>query len=220
MKFSEFFEDTESDRLQRQQALSAYQELIDILEEKGDDVFRVFSNGLLADRDALRHSQGIGIGILHDDTGRKVAGASPKQRIIFFYLDTDKPILPQLKKQRQRTSFVHEFQHLIDHDRAGQLKNTRDMDDDEYFNDPSETNAFYQQMVNDWEELWGRLSDSAKKNLLKNQWATFNDWMDYLIKNLAESDFIRFINSKNERKLKRRLYQYWDTNIKGAADGL
>jgi len=215
MRLREIFEDVESDRQHRQEALDAYREMINIIEREGEGVFRRFANGFMADRDDLNHSEDIGIVILHDDTGKKVAGASPKKRLIFFFLDLEKPLLPQLKNKRQRTSFIHEYQHFIDHSRSTADSNTSDMDNDEYFNDPSETNAFYQQLIHDWEELWNMLPDTAKKNLLKTRWSTFNDWSEYVIDNVAEKDFINYLNSKNGKKLKKRLYQYWDNAIKG-----
>jgi hypothetical protein len=106
---------------------------------------------------------------------------------------------------------THECTHLIDDLRrtksfkAKEQKLGTEEGDKEYFNNPSEQNAYYQETIANFDE-W--IKDSEIKEGYKN----FDLFIDTFIRQYRGS--WESLNDKNKKKLKKRIYAYWKLYIK------
>ena len=101
---------------------------------------------------------------------------------------------------------------MFDSERMKVMSPTSHLPDAQYFNDPSEFNAFTQEAIAKFEEVWRRLSTGAKINM-ERQWQSFDRWYQ-MMQSMIDMDFKKNLNDRNERALKRRLYKYWDETIR------
>lgn len=106
-----------------------------------------------------------------------------------------------------KDSFIHEFIHYLDFKRSGysskviNLKNYND-----YYNDASEFNAYYQESVNFIIDI---LENEETNEQFKKKFNNFNDFYLWMISNVFDKDFIKNLNEKYKKKLKKRTYNVY-----------
>jgi hypothetical protein len=107
-----------------------------------------------------------------------------------------------------KDSFIHEFIHYLDFKRS---KGHRpDFDDkttiSDYYNEPTEYNAYYQEAANVFVNL---LKDDDILSKIKEKYDNFEDFSKWMMENVFDKHFIKNLNEKNKRKLKKRIYNIY-----------
>lgn len=106
---------------------------------------------------------------------------------------------------------VHECTHLIDDLRrtksykSKEQKQSTENGQIDYYNSPEEQNAYYQETISAFDE-WIKNED------WKKDWKNFNNFQNEFIRQY-KGDYDK-LNNINKRKLKKRIYAYWELYIK------
>ena len=106
---------------------------------------------------------------------------------------------------------VHECTHLIDDLRRTKSYKSKEQNQStekgeiNYYNSPEEQNAYYQETISAFDE-WIKNED------WKKDWKDFNNFQNEFIRQY-KGNYNR-LNNINKRKLKKRIYAYWELYIK------
>lgn len=205
-------ESPQSDAMHRSRAVKAYDDLLRAVRRiNGWEGMERKGQVHVATHMKLRHPEDIAL-VVWPKQGNQDGGVGVEKRILHLYLDINKDLLMQLKTSHVRTTVVHEFIHLFDSERMKVMNPTNSMGDRAYFNDPIETNAYYQEAIAKFEEMVNRLSDKAYSNMLM-AWQSFDRWYG-VVSMMVSSDFLNNMSPRTERAFKKRLYQYWDQYVR------
>lgn len=216
MRLTEAFviESAITDAQQRNRASRAYENLLKRFKAIGG------LGGMISQRDSyiatqsiLQHPDDIVLVIAPKKGGQIDGGFEPSKRLLYLTLDLNRDILTQLQSSQMRTTIVHEFIHLFDSERMRVMRPTRDLPDEEYYNDPSETNAYYQEAIAAFEDMIRRFSPTARE-LQMRRLQDFEQFLS-LVNTMMSDSFTKWVNVKNDQKIKKRLYQYWYQAIRG-----
>lgn len=110
----------------------------------------------------------------------------------------------------KREEFIHEFTHYLDRKRIPDLPYTSEIGK-EYFNDPRELNAYYQQAL-------GELTSKLKNNpdYLEDkieEWESFSKFKNWMFSNIFDSKFIKYLKNKHKKRIIKRLYKFYDKTL-------
>lgn len=126
-------------------------------------------------------------------------------------------IIPNLKEDKDPTwiskdSFIHEFIHYLDYVRSkGKFKEfNQNTTISDYYNSPSEYNAYYQEAAN---YLVNLLKDEMVLNKIKEKYPTFDGFYKFMLDNVFSKRFIANLNDKNILKLKKRVYNIYSEYV-------
>lgn len=214
MKLNEaiIIESPQGDREQRQRAMKAYNDLIRAFNRIGGLNGMVYGHGAyLARETVLRHPENIALALWPAEAG-KDGGMHVANRTMHLYLDLNGDVASQMQTGRYRTTIIHEFIHLFDSERMRDMEPTNNLPNAKYFNNPIETNAYYQEAIAKFEETMARLG-SAGINVQLERMKDFNQFMGVIDMMMAK-DFNNWRDVKTDQKLNKRLYQYWDEYVR------
>ena len=127
-------------------------------------------------------------------------------------------IVPNLRKDKNpskgisKDSFIHEFIHYLDYVRSkGKFKEfNQNTTISDYYNSPSEYNAYYQEAAN---YLVNLLKDEMVLNKIKEKYPTFDGFYKFMLDNVFSKRFIANLNDKNILKLKKRVYNIYSEYV-------
>ncbi len=112
-----------------------------------------------------------------------------------------------------KESFIHEFIHYLDFKRSKGFK--PNFDDkttiSDYYNSPTEYNAYYQEAATYIVNLF---KDMDILNKFKEKYETFDKFLKWMLENVFDKDFIKNLNDKNKRKIKKRIYNIYSEFLK------
>ena len=111
-----------------------------------------------------------------------------------------------------KDSFIHEFIHYLDFKRSKGFKpNFNDKTTiSDYYNSPTEYNAYYQEGANYIVNLF------KDENILKkfrDKYDNFELFHKWMIENVFDKDYIKNLNDKNKIKIKKRIYNIYSEFI-------
>ena len=126
-------------------------------------------------------------------------------RLVFRILSKDSENYEKTAKIRFETAveeqyFVHEFTHYLDSLRYSKsyiFKHPKNLL--LYYNSPEEMNAIYHEMLNNILKLKSKLKKYKQ-----------NEFIDYVINNIAPEDWINALTKENLQKVNTRLYKLYD----------
>lgn len=111
-----------------------------------------------------------------------------------------------------KDSFIHEFTHYLDFVRSkGKFTNFNDKTTmSDYYNSPSEYNAYYQEAANYFVNL---LKDERVLNTIRNKYPTFDSFFHWMLENVFRKQFVANLNDKNKLKIEKRIYNIYSEYI-------
>jgi len=217
MKLREAFlyENARTDYEQRARADKAFNDLIAAVKRlRGFDgmSYSPQSDAYVAQEYKLRHPEVFSL-VLRNKAkeSRKDGGFVNRTLNLWVYFDQD--LVDQIK--RLRVVIIHELIHLFDSERMKVMQSTADLPDEEYFNHPVETNAYYQEAVSKLEDTFSKLPPDVKRRQLERL-QDFDQFLS-LVNTMMSDSFTTWVNAKTDQKIKKRLYQYWYQAIRGRA---
>ena len=105
-----------------------------------------------------------------------------------------------------KSSIIHEFIHYLDRKRYKNFDyKTKNDTASEYFNNPAEFNAYYQEFST---RLFKDVFVGDMLPLFKEKFKNYNDFKDYVIQ-VYDKDWIKHLNDTNKKKLDKRLYNQY-----------
>ena len=121
----------------------------------------------------------------------------------------------QIENSRYKGVFIHEFIHYLDSKRyIGKYVKPKGYHDDDnvYYNDSSEFNAYYQM-------AGGKLLNSIVNTYsnvyeIRRNYKTFDEFYNWVTKEFFDPDFIKYLNQTNIKKLKKRIFNIYYEYIK------
>lgn len=218
MKLSEaisLHESPQSDMEHRRRAQKAHRDLLEAVDRIGG-VLGMYPrpNGLIAPDFLLNHPEGIDFVIIYREQGdRRIGGINEAGDTLVLFMDEGANIGDELEKDAYTRTIVHEFIHVFQKERFDVMRPTADLGNDDYFNDPSETDAYAQEALSKFEETMKRLPPIFKEKYIPRIMRDYREF-ESLFFTMMDDDFEQHLNTKNERKLKRRLYRYWDEVVR------
>ena len=117
-----------------------------------------------------------------------------------------------------RTTLVHEFIHYLDSKRTidptsiTRSASAQSSTEEEYYNDPREFNAHYQEAMNGFERRLNMIMDPDNtvpdrfKQAMLKKLDTYQSFEDHILKTFMDKDFVANLDDKYEKKLLSRLY--------------
>ena len=107
-----------------------------------------------------------------------------------------------------KSSFIHEFIHYLDFKRSNGYKpNFNDKTTiSDYYNSPTEYNAYYQEAATYIANLFKDQSILAK---FKEKYKDFESFYKWMVENVLDKDYIKNLNVKNILKIKKRIYNIY-----------
>lgn len=107
-----------------------------------------------------------------------------------------------------KDSFIHEFIHYLDFKRSkGYTPNFNEKTTiSDYYNSPTEYNAYYQEAANYIVNLF---KDDNILSKFKEKYTNFETFYKWMVENVFEKDYIKNLNDKNKKKLKKRIYNIY-----------
>ena len=151
--------------------------------------------------------------VLLPKEGREQGGMTFDPMRMYIFLDQEGDLASQIGKERRL--IIHELVHFLDVHRMNAYTKSSGLADKDYYNHPMETNAYYMEAIDRYQETMKKLergSQSAYDNVM-SKFRTFDGWMQYM-DYIMDEDYRGWLNVKNDRAMKRRLYRYWDENVK------
>lgn len=127
-------------------------------------------------------------------------------------------IIPNLRNDMNpsngilKDGFIHEFIHYLDFIRSkGNFPNfTEKSTMSDYYNSPSEYNAYYQEAAN---YLVNLLKDDKVLSIIRKNHSTFNSFYSWMLNNVFSKRFVANLNDKNKLKIQKRLYNIYSEYI-------
>jgi len=129
-----------------------------------------------------------------------------KQRfIVINNLVEGKPVTYNINKDY----FIHEFIHYLDWKRSGGHKPSFSDKTtlEEYFNSPTEYNAYYQEAANFVVKM---LMDDKILDKFKERYKNYKDFYEWMTAQVFDKNFIKYLNASNKVKLQKRVYNIYD----------
>ena len=151
--------------------------------------------------------------VLLPKEGREQGGMTFDPPRMYIFLDQEGDLASQVANERRLV--IHELVHFLDVHRMGSYTKSSGLSDRDYYNHPMETNAYYMEAIDRYQETMRKLLSSSRtayENIMR-KFSTFDGWMEYM-DYIMDEDYRGWLNVKNDRALKRRLYRYWDENVK------
>jgi hypothetical protein len=108
-----------------------------------------------------------------------------------------------------KDSFIHEFIHYLDFKRSKGYKPkwTEKTTVKDYYNAPTEYNAYYQEAAS---YIVNLLSDDKYLPHFKENYKTFGSFYKWMIEQVFDKHFISNLNDINKKKLQKRVYNIYD----------
>jgi len=108
-----------------------------------------------------------------------------------------------------KDSFVHEFIHYLDYKRSKGYspKFTNKTTEIEYYNSPTEYNAYYQEAASYISNL---LKDKNLSNKFIEKFKTYEKFYNWMLENAFDKHYISNLNDLNIKKIKKRVYNIWN----------
>lgn len=208
------------DRAFRQRAIEAHAKIIESFVKMGGiEAMQMKNDMLVAWPRDFDHPEDIGL-IIRPRQGNDIGGLSQKSsmNMIHLFIDFDKGLNDQnivniMKTNDYRKTIVHEFIHLFDSQRMKTMRPTSGLSDKDYYNDPSETNAYYQEAIAHFERQMQRIPASARERYMERYSGSFQEFLQLMYMMLDDS-FLNERTVETDRALKRRLYRYWDEIVR------
>lgn len=147
---------------------------------------------------------------------RVVGGWDTKKNALYIFVDLSiEDLAEELSKGEYRTTIIHELVHMFDQKRMKvTMPRTSDMEETDYYNHPVETNAYYQEALSRFEWTIPKLKRAGMFNSLKAKWdRSFEEFYD-TFRALMDEDFKENMTRQTERRVKNRLYKYWESEVK------
>jgi hypothetical protein len=114
-----------------------------------------------------------------------------------------------------KDNFIHEFIHYLDFKRSGGYRPNKpgnNLDLNDYYNQPTEFNAYYQEAAN---FIVKTFNDNKKiVDNFREKYKNYDNFYKWMIDNVFDKEFIKYLNSKNQIKLKKRIYNIYSKYIK------
>lgn len=223
MKITDIMEDTASDTYYRTLATQIINDLfieIDtngfsnafVKESRKGDVYifnlSYFSNGALSTKIYI-----------HNYTHRLADAGIDKNNNIHVFHDIDSGI-PITQSISLKKTLVHEMIHVFDNIRSnGNIKPSSSEYDSGgisgYANSDAELNAYYHEMLHDFEKYLDMFMNADKYNELYNLFlSTPERFISFCLGKLP-TEIKNNLSSANLKKFKSRLYRYYDENSSG-----
>lgn len=140
----------------------------------------------------------------HSSAGYAFGKSKQHRVIVINNLDENK----QPERGIRKDGFIHEFIHFLDFKRSRYTpKITKDFSEKEYYNLPTEYNAYYQEaasMIVKW------FQDDSLMERFKEKFKTFDSFYKWMIDSVFDKDFIKNLNDTNLIKLQKRVYGIYD----------
>lgn len=220
-------EDVETDKYYRDKALEVYRNLESFLEDSADSLReRMEMYGDLPRGSMFRTNNEGGFDFLYGqyfgDTNLVFRFLPQDERVTGFGRAKDGvPVIVlsflqgtydltaiEIRITGEKPNIVHEVIHYLDEERGEQRGGSAKKFDSgevaDYYNTPEEFNAYYQEAAFEVERLIDSLPDKFKKKWL----ASFDKFLNTAYGQLSKA-FVENLNSKYERKLKKRLYNLY-----------
>ena len=164
--------------------------------------------------------------------------------VIEIFFPNMKVALRQLRQDHTgwiEETFIHEFIHYLDSQRFKNKKTFRSMTGtnkllktgglSKYVNHSLEFNAYYQQAVESWEDIFywdleGYKKDNREKDFykdyLENEFVSFKTFMKDFRKNTSGTfeKYFKHLTPKNKQKVNKRLYLFYVKTKKEIEDKL
>jgi len=163
--------------------------------------------------------------IILTDPGKEVKGmqalfdASKAPKIVDIIFDPEGLENPDLRKY-----FVHEFVHYLDYSRTKNKEvwsrgsSIASNAEEAYYNNPVEFNSYYQQGVSNYmESLSNILRRGDKRDILTFVPVTFDKFFKVMTIHFLNRNFVKNLNERNLRKLKKRLFNLYQRAKKSSA---
>lgn len=235
IKFKEILKETEfSDRKQRDAAVNVYYFILDYIQKNGEKSFSSLGQNSwkISSEDIKDLSDNYNFILTFDlvknkkhrggfQRGVKIIDKRTKTKIKIFVEKSkysgsyDEKLLRAFKDKRR--IFIHEFTHYLDSKRIppSDKSYTKETDKD-YFNDPRELNAYYQEAVG---ELMSRMKFNPDYlNDKAEEWESFVDFKDWFFKNMVDEHFVNHISDENEKSFIKRLYRFYSQTLSKFVD--
>jgi len=107
-----------------------------------------------------------------------------------------------------KTSFIHEFIHYLDFKRSKVFKPNFNEKTSlvDYYNHPTEYNAYFQEAATYIVNLF---KDDNVLNKFKEDFPTFDGFLNWMLGNVFNKDFVKNLNDKNKIKITKRVYNIY-----------
>lgn len=216
MRLYNLFEDANQDKDYRKQALSVYTRFMAELKQHG------FKYGLqkptpegpayIFSFDDIRIILRPPIPSMPD-----VIGGYSDGKLFLFMDDVETP--PLWERPKLRSLFVHELIHHYDNARADFPNNSADEKDKTgYYNHTSELNAYYQEGVDEIDAFIEEYKDHDNfPKLVDMFFSTPEKFMKFAMGRI-NSEFMSYLTPENQKRIKKRLYQYYMDIVKPEID--
>lgn len=152
---------------------------------------------------------------IEDDTRGMFTVKGGKHYIYIFVDPFSEKAKPFWKDKTWHSTFIHETIHHFDSFRNPKLLNPPseiEQTDIQYINSPEEFNAYYQQAMYDVEKqirLYQRSDRSRYEKFYDKNLSSVDRFVDFVVTQIS-SKLYSILNPKYQRKLKKRIAQYYD----------
>lgn len=213
-------ESPQSDMEHRRRAQKAHRDLLRAVDRIGGALgMYPRPNGLIAPDFVLNHPEGITFVIIYREQGeRNIGGINKAGDRLVLFMDEGANIGDELEKDVYERTVIHEFIHVFQKERFGVMRPTANLGNADYYNDPSETDAYIQETLHKFEDRMRRLPPNFKEKYIPRIMRDYKEF-ESLFFTFMDNDFEQQLNARNERKLKRRLYRYWDEVVRAGNIG-
>lgn len=215
MKLKNLFESPETDRKQRKIAENAFEKVRQFFNTNNwKQKVEVVNNGraivLPARTIGLDYDLSFAFIDKNQVNFKAIGGVSQNGKYLMLYVPDLDEVDIAMKSRNYRVAFIHEFTHWLDFERVGAPTSSSDKSTQDYYNDPLEFNAYFQESIHDFEH---HLKKFLSSNINSRNWAlsnlkTFPKFLK-LFQNFVEKRFIDNLTSSTDKRIKKRLYKYW-----------
>lgn len=158
--------------------------------------------------DKLGYDADFNLILRQQETGYE-AGYDHTTNTLHVFIDINKPIPNQLILKKSH--LIHEIIHYFDMQRSkGEVKGSSHLSNKDYYNNSFELNAFYQEIIFQFEKYFKKLQRIHSKEELGKKINNFDKFYNLLFQKFFPKDFKNNINDKNTKRIKKRMYQYYD----------
>lgn len=158
--------------------------------------------------DALGYDATFDI-IIRDKQIGYEAGYNHEDNTLHIFVDLQKSIPNQLILHKSH--IIHEIVHYFDIQRSkGDISGSSELSDSDYYNNSFETNAFYQEALFKFEKYFKKLQQVYNKDELSKKINSFDKFFHLLYTKFFPTEFKKYVNETNLKRIKVRMYQYYD----------
>lgn len=219
------------DRALRGEAERVHRELVNAIRQYGISAFynTTFNNGVLLDLGQIAKQD---IKLILQDSGPSGALTKVKNKNIpvlivgGFNGITDMDLREDKTDQfvasvliGQKATFIHEFIHTLDSYRTNDFFGRPSISDsdEEYFNHPSELNAFYQEGIQSLEDRILKFKERGMAWRFANQ--SFEETFDNFVKIHLHDEFWNNLTNENKRRIRKRFYNFYSETMPDLLSG-